>query len=112
MHITLSETFDEPQAQALLAEVELRLEELGTGFIVLCDLTSLQQFDHAARAPFRRIMDLCNENGVGKVVRVVPRPLSDFALTVMSYFHYGHGVPVITCTSFEEASQHFPENKP
>jgi hypothetical protein len=57
-------------------------------------------------------MDLCNENGVGKVVRIVPCPLSDFALTIMSYFHYDHGVPVITCKNFDEASRHFPETTP
>ena len=106
VHITLSETFNEPEALALLAEIESRLAELKSGFIVLCDLTSLHKFDHVARMHFRRIMDLCNNCGVGKVIRIVPNPLNDFGLTILSHFHYGNGVPIITCRSFGEASKH------
>lgn len=106
VHITLAETFDEPEAKALLAEVELRMKELKEGFIVLCDLTTLQHFDHAARMHFRKIMDLCNECGVGKVIRIVPNPLSDFGLTVLSHFHYDKGIPVITCRNLGEASRY------
>lgn len=106
MHITLAETFDEPDAQALLSEVEARMEELQKGFLVLCDLTSLNRFDPAARPPFRRIMDLCNESGVGKVIRIATNPLNDFGLTVLSHFHYDSHVPVITCHNYNEASRH------
>jgi len=106
MHITLAETFDEPEAQALLSEVEARMEELQEGFLVLCDLTSLQKFEPTARLHFRRIMDLCNERGVGKVIRIASNPLNDFGLTVLSHFHYDSHVPVITCRTFEEAARH------
>lgn len=106
IHITLAETFDESEAKALLMEVESRLEELKNGFIVLCNLTLLKKFDHEARKDFRRLMDLCNERGVGKVIRIVPGPLDDFGLTVLSHFHYDNGIPIVTCQSFGEAYKH------
>ena len=52
---------------------------------------------------FRGIMDLCNEHGVKKVIRIVPNPLHDFGLTGMSHFHYGSGVKVVTCRNLDEA---------
>lgn len=106
VHITLSEIFDEAQASNLLTEMEARMEELRDGFLVLCDMTALQNFERAARPYFTRVMDLCDECGVGKVVRIVPNPLNDFGLTVLSHFHYSNGVPIITCRNLAEAQRH------
>ncbi len=106
VHITLSETFQENEAMQMLDEITIRLKELQNGFLVLCDLTALKIFEHDARRVFREIMDLCNRNGVGKVIRIVPDPLNDFGLTVLSHFHYDHGVPVITFRTLDEAKKH------
>lgn len=106
LHITLSETFDETEAEQLLAEVASRMAELSRGFVMLCDLTSLDEFAHDARKHFRSIMDLCNAHGVGRVIRIVPDPLNDFGLTVLSHFHYDHAIPIITCRCLGEALKH------
>lgn len=106
IHITLSERFDELQAKALLDELGQRLAELEQDFQVLCDLTTLAEFDQSARVHFRDVMDLCNKSGVQKIIRIIPNPLDNFGLTVMSYFHYDGNVQVLTCKSFNEALKH------
>lgn len=106
IHITLSDRFDEPQAKALLDELKLRLEEVEPGFHVLCDLTTLEEFDPSAVLCFRGVMDLCNKGGVRKVIRIISDPLHNFGLTVTSYFHYGSGIPVVTCRNIKEALKH------
>jgi predicted site-specific integrase-resolvase len=76
------------------------------GFNVLCDLTALNTFDLSARKHFRAVMDLCNKNGVSRIIRIIPDPLNNFGLTVMSYFHYAKGVKIITCSDLKEALEH------
>lgn len=106
MHIMLTDHFDEPQAKALLKEIKQRLPELEQGFHVLCDLTTLEKFDRPARTCFSKVMDVCNASGIGKVVRIIPDPLDNFGLTILSHFHYGDGIPVLTCKTLKEALKH------
>jgi hypothetical protein len=54
--------------------------------------------------PFiRRNMDLCNQTGVSKVVRVIPDPHKDVGLNILSLFHYRHNLPIVTCETLQEA---------
>jgi hypothetical protein len=106
MHIILSGRFDEAESLALLGDVRSRYNEVTKGFHVLCDLATLNEFDPPARAHFRAVMDLCNEAGVGKVVRIIPNPQENFELTIMSYIHYNSGIPVVSCKTLAEASKH------
>ncbi|VGO19918.1 hypothetical protein [Pontiella sulfatireligans] len=106
IHITLSDRFDEPQAIALLDEIRLRMGELERDFLLLCDLTTLEEFSPSARSHFRAVMDLCNEAGVRKIIRIIPHPLDNFGLTIMSYIHYDSGIPVVTCKALKEVSKH------
>ena len=48
-------------------------------------------------------MDICNQNGVAEVVRIIPDPKRDIGLQLMSYFHYGDDVQIVTCESLEKA---------
>lgn len=106
VHIMLSDRFDEPQAKSLLNELRLRFEELEQDFHVLCDLTTLEEFDHSARKHFRGVMDLCNDGGVRKIIRIIPAQHDNFGLTIMSHIHYDSGIPVVTCKNLEEALEH------
>lgn len=82
--VTLSDTFDEQQAESMILEIEQCLHELSTGFLVLCDISSLKKLECSAGRHYRRFMDLCTDAGVGKVVRIVPDIHNNFGLTVMS----------------------------
>jgi len=111
LHLTLSGWFDEHQAKSLLDELRLRFSELEKDFHVLCDLTTLEKFDQSARPHFARVMDLCNEGGVRKVIRIISNPINNFGITVMSHFHYGNGVQVVTCGSLKEALKHLKRSE-
>jgi hypothetical protein len=106
IHITLLDRIDELQAKALLEEARTRLEELVPRFHVLCDLTALEELDHSAVKHFEAMMDLYNEYGVCKVIRIIPNPLQNFGFTIMSQFHYDREIPIITCSNFQEALAH------
>ncbi|MDF7824412.1 hypothetical protein P4B35_10345 [Pontiellaceae bacterium B12227] len=106
IHLMMSEHFDAPQAESLLADAQARAEEMETGFHVLCDLTTLEEFDPEAKTIFRRFMDLMNQRGAHKIIRIIPDPLDNFGLTVMSYFHYDDSVHIITCKTLKEALTH------
>lgn len=106
IHLMMSERFDAPQAESLLVDAQTRAEEMKAGFHVLCDLTTLEEFDPDAKATFRRFMDLMNRSGARKIIRIIPDPLDNFGLTVMSIFHYDDSVHIINCKTLKEALTH------
>lgn len=106
IHVTFAVSFDEVEAKALYHEIRDRLSELRPGFHILCDLSTLEDFKSEAKIHFRSVMDLCNEHGVDKVIRILPDPHENFGLNLMSYFHYSKQVKQITCKSLKEAQQH------
>jgi hypothetical protein len=87
-----------------LHQLRTALSGLKPGFRVLVDLTDLESMDVKC-APFvEKAMDLCNEKGACTVVRVVPDPRHDIGLQIMSIFHYGGDVRIITCATLAEAN--------
>jgi hypothetical protein len=80
------------------------LERVERGFRLLADLTGLQSMDIACAPHIESAMDLCNGKGVSDVVRIIPDPRKDIGMQIMSYFHYGGDVRIVTCESAEEAS--------
>jgi anti-anti-sigma regulatory factor len=88
-----------------LEEIRAGLAKLQTGFRLLGDLTELQSMDVACAPFIEKAMDLCNEKGASLVVRVIPDPHRDIGLQIMSIFHYGGDVPIITCETLAEANE-------
>jgi anti-anti-sigma regulatory factor len=99
-HVTVAEL------EQFRPQIEAMLNQLPPGFQLLADLTGLDTMDYDCATEIAKAMDLCHAHGVRKVVRVVPDPRKDIGLRVMSYFHYGHNVPVITCETVAEALDH------
>jgi hypothetical protein len=79
------------------------VENLRPGFRLLVDLTELETMDVAAAPQLAKIMELCDRRRVALVVRIIPNPQRDIGLQILSYFHYGAEVRVVTCGSFQEA---------
>ena len=50
-------------------------------------------------------MDLFDAAGVDTIVRVIPNPRKDIGFSIMSLFHYRHGVHIMTCETMEEAKR-------
>ena len=73
------------------------------GFRLLTDLSGLIEMEYACATGVEAMMDLVRKKGVTEVVRVVPDPHKDIGFKVMSFFHYGRAVPVLTCDTLAEA---------
>ena len=86
------------------AEVADALPEMPDGFRLLADLTALESMEVACAPHLERIMQLCNAKEVSAVVRVIPDERRDIGFTIMSRFHYGSAVEILTCKSLEEAT--------
>ena len=67
------------------------------------DLSGLESMDSACAPEIEAMMDVFRQQGVGLVVRVVPEAKKDIGFKVMSYFHYGRAVTVLTFDSRTEA---------
>lgn len=92
-----------------LGEMRLALNSVERGFRLLADLTELCSMDLACAPHIESAMDLCNEKGVAQVVRIIPDPRRDIGMQIMSYFHYGGDVRIITCESADEAMSFLDE---
>ena len=84
------------------------LAELSPGFTLLTDLSGLEQMELDCEPLIGLMMDEFNRHGIRKVVRVVPEPRTDIGFGIMSLFHYGEEVQMVTCQSLLEAQQELP----
>ena len=96
-HVTPDET------QRCAEEIRVAVTKTEPGFRLLVDMTNLQAMEVSCAPHIRNLMDVCNQNGVAKVVRIIPNPKLDIGLQIMSYFHYRNDVYVVTCESRDEA---------
>jgi hypothetical protein len=96
-HVTLDETSRwREKLVGLLSEVQ-------PGFKLLNDLSCLEMMDPGCAADIELGMDLCNNAGISKIVRIIPDPKKDIGFSIMSLFHYGPGIRIVTCETLEEA---------
>jgi anti-anti-sigma regulatory factor len=91
------------EAKQCLERVRVELPNVQSGFRILADLAELRSMDVSCAPYLTQIMDLCNTKGVSAVVRIIPDPSRDIGLNIMSSFHYGGDVQVITCETEEDA---------
>jgi hypothetical protein len=55
-------------------------------------------------------MELCADKGLESVVRVLPpEPRNDISYVILSQFHYGPDVRIVTIDNVEEAASHLAE---
>ena len=88
-----------------VARVREKLEEMSPGFVALADFRWLESMSSAA-APFAaEIMDAFVAKKVSAVVRVMPDPHLDIGLNILSPFHYGPNVRLMTFQTLADAIQ-------
>jgi len=86
-------------------EVLALLSELAPGFRLLTDLGRLDSLEEGCAAEIGKLMELCDQNGVELVVRVIPNQTKDIGLGILSIFHYHHHPREVTCTDLIEAAE-------
>src|SRR5438067_12452228 len=72
------------------------LEDMQPGFRLLTDLSGLDSMDEDCAHDLGAMMELCDKKGVKAVLQVIPHPEKDIGFTLLSYFHYGEDVEVMT----------------
>jgi hypothetical protein len=88
-----------------LEEIRTLLAQLTTGFRMVTDLRQLESMDLSCVPFLEQAMDACDDAGIKMVVRIIPDPHKDIGLNIMSLFHYGRGVRIVTCETLEEAEK-------
>ena len=88
-----------------LEELPALLADLPPGFHLLVDLGRLESMEPACSTQIGKEMDLCDQHGVGLVVRVIPDPAKDIGFSILSIFHYHHRPQAVTCETMAEAAK-------
>lgn len=91
------------EVESVALRVRETMKEITPGFRVLTDFRWLERMDPAAAVPLAEIMDALAEKDVAAVVRVIPDPHKDIGLNILSQFHYGPQVKLVTFESLAEA---------
>ena len=94
-------------AEAKLAAQRVRelLQDVVPGFRVLADFRWLDSMDSASARYIAEIMDALAEKGLASVTRVIPDPLKDIGLNILSQFHYGPEIKIATFETLADAMQ-------
>ena len=103
LSITYSLHVDREQTERCVEEVKVALDGLKPGFRLLVDLSGLEQMEPSCAISIREIMKLCNDRKISAVARVIPDPRKDIGLHLMSYFHYGPDVRLMTSDNLADA---------
>jgi hypothetical protein len=84
-------------------DVRALLTDLAPGFRLLADFSQLEAMDPECVTEIGRTMELLDQSGVGLVVRVIPDPIKDIGMNILTIFHYPHHPRIITCETLAEA---------
>ena len=90
-------------------DVREALSKLNAGFRILADLSRVESMDPRCAADIGKTMELCDQRGVSKIVRIIPDPTKDIGLNILSLFHYHRRIPTVTCRNLAEALQALSE---
>jgi len=93
------------EAERCLQEFRGLVPDLRPGFALLTDMSQLETMDFGCTPFIQQIMDLLNQHGIERVVRIIPDPHKDIGFSIMSLFHYRKGVRIVTCATVEEAER-------
>jgi hypothetical protein len=103
LRLSFAQHVGREEAAACMNQVVMLLPSIASGFCLLTDLTHLESMDLGCEPFIDQVMDACNRAGIKKVVRVIPEPNRDIGFGIMSLFHYGKDVHIVTCDNLEEA---------
>lgn len=81
------------------------LAELSHGFRLLTDLSQMESMDLDCAQEIGKMMELCDQQGVVLVVRIIPKPAKDIGLNILSLFHYRRHLRIVTCENMAAAAK-------
>ena len=105
LHLSFIQQVKAEELQQARENVIMLLADLTSGFRLLTDLGRLDSMDVNCAAEIGKMMELCDEQGVALVVRVIPDHAKDIGLSILSRFHYRHAPHTVTCQNMMEAAK-------
>jgi anti-anti-sigma regulatory factor len=93
------------QLQQGREDITSLLADIGSGFRVLADFSRLESMDTNCAAEIGKVMELCEQKGVGLVIRIIPDSSKDIGLNILTLFHYRLRPRIMTCNSIAEAEE-------
>ena len=93
------------EARESVARVRQGLQQMEPGFVGLVDFRWLESMAPGASPFIAEIMDAFAAKKVSAVVRVMPDPHKDIGLNILSHFHYGPEVRLMTFETLADAIQ-------
>lgn len=93
------------EAKVVAQQIRELLRDTAPGFRVLADFRWLESMDSTAARHVAEIMDTLAEKGVASVTRVMPDPHKDIGLNILSQFHYGPEIQIVTFETLADALQ-------
>jgi hypothetical protein len=84
-------------------QIRASLNDVQPGFKLINDFSGLEFMDLACAPDIEFVMELLDDAGISKVVRIITDPRQDIGLSIMSLFHYRRRIAIVTCATMEEA---------
>lgn len=110
LKITVADHISPDDARSCLESLKSLLADIHPGFRLLTDLSGIKSMPTTTAPYVGQIMELCAEKGLESVVRVLPaEPRNDIGYAILSQFHYGPDVRIVTCDNVEEAANHLAD---
>jgi hypothetical protein len=93
------------ESKETVMRVREKLPEMAPGFVALIDFRWLESMSPGAAPYVAQIMDAFAAQKLSAVVRVMPDPHRDIGLNILSKFHYGSDVRLLTFETLADAIQ-------
>jgi hypothetical protein len=103
--ISAAQTVTADETKLVAQRIPELLRDVAPGFRVLADFRWLDSMEPTAARYIAEIMDALAEKEVASVTRVVPDPHKDIGLNILSQFHYGPQIQVVTFATLADALQ-------
>jgi hypothetical protein len=103
--LSMAGTVTFKESRETVARVREKLQEMEPGFVALADFRWLDSMVPAAASSVAEIMDAFSARNVSAVVRVMPDRTKDIGLNILSPFHYGADVRLMTFETLADAIQ-------
>jgi DNA-binding transcriptional LysR family regulator len=110
LKITITGHTTAEEASSCLDSVRSLLADIQPGFRLLADLRGILSMPTTAAPYIGQLMESSAEKGVALVVRLLPaEPSKDIGFAIISQFHYGPDIRIVTCATMEEAVSYLRE---
>ena len=103
--LSVTGTITADEAKETAVRIADSVREMEPGFVALVDFRWLESMSSSAAPHVAQIMDAFAARKVSAVVRVMPDPHRDIGLNILSKFHYGPDVRLLTFETLADAIQ-------